>query len=50
MKRFNTTRGWGRCKHHYCGDCATRRGNRRGNRNVRHAAKIALRSKVWYAS
>lgn len=31
-----------RCGHTYCTDCQTRRGSNRGNRNVRHAARVAL--------
>lgn len=31
-----------RCKHRYCSDCRTRRGNRRGNRRVRQAVREYL--------
>ena len=35
-----------RCGHPHCTDCATRRGNNRGNRKTRHDAKAALRKLV----
>jgi hypothetical protein len=32
-----------RCRHAWCSDCPTKRGNRRGNREARRATRQALR-------
>ena len=48
MKTWNyDTAHPGRCdRHRHCGDCATRRGARRGNRRVRAAIRRQLRKLV----
>lgn len=35
--------GWARCKHRFCTDCRTKRGNNRGNRNERHRIRRLLK-------
>jgi hypothetical protein len=44
MNRFkwDTAHRGNRCGHAWCTDCKTRRGRNRGNRNVRHAVRVAL--------
>jgi hypothetical protein len=34
-----------RCRHAYCSECKTRRGSNLGNRRVRHAISLLLRTK-----
>jgi len=43
MRRKWKWKGKGRCGHNHCTDCATRRGNKRGIRSARYAAKQAAR-------
>jgi hypothetical protein len=44
MTRYHpdTAQKRARCKHPWCTDCRTRRGNNRGNRTARHAARALL--------
>lgn len=46
-KQWKARRGhYAKCNHHYCSDCKTKRGRKRGIRYDRHVTRAALHQLV----